>query len=209
MATNSGFSLDYDSILRIARAVWEVERSLGIPGDLLTGEPGGPQNTQMVEVNGALSGGLYPAICKYHDGTNWVYSESCFAVDSNSAALTVGSTYLGRRTRSVTDGGIAKSVFTVQASGGGGTGGSTLIIVKLTNTISMTGVQQTYNTTTKVWTDGAITLNLVEINGNTMPVNKRMPALLISGTTYAVGLDPAAVTSVTCAGGSLTVAGRN
>ena len=209
MATNSGFSLDYDSILRIARAVWEVERSLGIPGDLLTGEPGGPQNTQMVEVNGALSGGLYPAICKYHDGTNWVYSESCFAVDSNSAALTVGSTYLGRRTRSVTDGGIAKSVFTVQASGGGGTGGSTLIIVKLTNTISMTGVQQTYNTTTKGWTDGTITLNLVEINGNTMPVNKRMPALLISGTTYAVGLDPAAVTSVTCAGGSLTVAGRN
>jgi hypothetical protein len=208
MATNSGFSLDYDSILRIARAVWEVERSLGIPGDLLTGEPGGPQNTQMVEVNGALSGGLYPAICKYHDGTNWVYSESCFAVDSNSAALTVGSTYLGRRTRSVTDGGIAKSVFTVQASGGGAAG-SSLIIVKLTNTIAMTGLQQTYNPTTKVWTDGAITLNLVEINGNTMPVNKRMPALLISGTTYAVGLDPAAVTSVTCAGGSLTVAGRN
>lgn len=209
MATNSGFSLDYDSILRIARAVWEVERSLGIPGDLLTGEPGGPQNTQMVEVNGALSGGLYPAICKYHDGTKWIYSESCFAVDSNSAVLTVGSTYLGRRTRSVTDGGIAKSVFTVQASGGGGTGGSTLIIVKLTNAIAMTGLQQTYNTTTKGWADGVITLNLVEINGNTMPVNKRMPALLISGTTYAVGLDPAAVTSVTCAGGSLTVAGRN
>jgi hypothetical protein len=210
MATNSGFSLDYDSILRIARAVWEVERSLGIPGEYVSGDPGGPQNTRMIEVNGAVSGGLYPAICKDHDGTNWVYSESCFAVDSNGAALTVGNTYIGRRTRSVTDGGVAKSVFTVQASGGGGgAAGSTLIIVKLTNTVAMTGLQQTYNPTTKVWTDGTITLNLVEINGNTMPVNKRMPALLISGTTYAVGLDPAAVTSVTCAGGSLTVAGRS
>jgi hypothetical protein len=120
MATNSGFSLDYDSILRIARAVWEVERSLGIPGEFAPGDPGGPQNTRMIEVNGAVSGGLYPAICKDHDGANWVYSESCFAVDSNGATLTVGNTYIGRRTRSVTDGGVAKSVFTVQASGGGG-----------------------------------------------------------------------------------------
>ena len=123
MATNSGFSLDYDSILRIARAVWEVERSLGIPGEFAPGDQGGPQNTRMIEVNGAVSGGLYPAICKDHDGTNWVYSESCFAVDSNGAALTVGNTYIGRRTRSVTDGGVAKSVFTVQASGGGGAAG--------------------------------------------------------------------------------------
>ena len=203
MATNSGFSLDYDSILRIARAVWEVERSLGIPGEFAPGDPGGPQNTRMIEVNGAVSGGLYPAICKDHDGTNWVYSESCFAVDSNGAALTVGSTYLGRRTRSVTGGGVAKSVFAVQASG------STLIIVKLTNTVAMTGLQQTYNPTTKTWTDGAITLTLVEINGNTMPVNKRMPALLISGTTYAVGLDPAAVTNVVCSSGTLTVTRRS
>jgi len=49
----------------------------------------------------------------------------------------------------------------------------------------------------------------VEINGNTMPVNKRMPALLISGTTYAVGLDPAAVTNVVCNNGTLTVTRRS
>lgn len=145
MATNSGFSLDYDSVLRIARAVWEVERSLGIPGDFLSGEPVGPQNTQMVEVNGAVSGGLYPAICKYHDGTKWVYSESCFAVDANNAALTVGSTYLGRRTRSVTDGGVAKSVFSVQASGGSG-GGADFTINVVTGITCVNGV---LNVTTK------------------------------------------------------------
>ena len=75
--------------------------------------------------------------------------------------------------------------------------------------MAMTGLQQTYNPTTKTWTDGAITLTLVEINGNTMPVNKRMPALLISGTTYAVGLDPAAVTNVVCSSGTLTVTRRS
>jgi hypothetical protein len=127
----------------------------------------------------------------------------------NGSTLDSGKTYKGTLTRSVVEGGVVKHVFAVQASGGGGTGGSTLIIVKLTNAIAMTGVQQTYNTTTKGWTDGTITLNLVEINGNTMPVNKRMPALLISGTTYAVGLDPAAVTNVVCNNGTLTVTRRS
>jgi hypothetical protein len=138
MPSNSGFSLDYDSVVRIARAVWEVERSLGIPGESEGDKDSGVRNTRLLEVNGALSGGLYPAICKDHDGTNWVYSESCFAVDSNGGTLTVGNTYLGRRTRSVTDGGVAKSVFSVQASGG--SGGAPLVIDVVTDISCVSGV---------------------------------------------------------------------
>ena len=219
MATNSGFSLDYDSILRIARAVWEVERSLGIPGEFAPGDPGGPQNTRMIEVNGAVSGGLYPAICKDHDGTNWVYSESCFAVDSNGAALTVGNTYIGRRTRSVTDGGVAKSVFAVQASGGGGAAGSELVFVKSTGAANYytTGVITTLNYAGSAigpatWFDGTTVINLQELNSNMIPTGKRMLAMKVKdsggGSIYIVGLDPEAVTSVVCNSGTLTIKKR-
>jgi len=209
MPSNSGFSLDYDSVVRIARAVWEVERSLGIPGESEGDKDSGVRNTRLLEVNGALSGGLYPAICKDHDGTNWVYSESCFAVDSNGGTLTVGNTYIGSRTRSVSDGGVAKSVFTVQASGGGGTSGSTFVVVKITSALPpLTGVQSTYNEISKTWSDGTTNLTLVEANGNNIPVGKRVLAMK-SGNVYIIGLDPMAVTSVVCNGGTLTVVGRN
>lgn len=127
----------------------------------------------------------------------------------NGSTLEQGKVYKATLVTNFVQGGAQKNVFAVQASGGGGTSGSTLIFVKLTNAVAMTGLQQTYNPTTKVWTDGTVTLNLVEINGNTIPLNKRMLAMLISGTTYAVGLDPEAVTSVVCNNGTLTVTRRS
>ncbi len=211
MPNDSGYVLDFETLQRISKSVREQERGVTKAGmaDML--QPDQHEGTSFVEVTGAATtAGYYPAREKWYDieSNTWIYAQDpCVAWEMNGSTLDSGKTYKGTLARSVVEGGVVKHVFAVQASGGGG--GSTLIIVKLTNTAAMTGLQQTYNPTTKVWTDGTITLTLVEINGNTMPLNKRMPALLISGTTYAVGLDPAAVTSVTCAGGSLTVAGRN
>ena len=213
MPNDNGYVIDFETLQRISKSVREQERGVTKAGMSDQSQPDQQEGTSFVEVTGAATtAGYYPAREKWYDieSNTWTYAQDpCVAWEMNGSTLDSGKTYKGTLTRSVVEGGVVKHVFAVQASGGGGTGGSTLIIVKLTNAIAMTGLQQTYNTTTKVWTDGTITLNLVEINGNTMPVNKRMPALLISGTTYAVGLDPAAVTSVTCAGGSLTVAGRN
>jgi hypothetical protein len=213
MPNDNGYVIDFETLQRISKSVREQERGVTKAGMSDQSQPDQQEGTSFVEVTGAATtAGYYPAREKWYDieSNTWTYAQDpCVAWEMNGSTLDSGKTYKGTLTRSVVEGGVVKHVFAVQASGGGGTGGSTLIIVKLTNAIAMTGLQQTYNTTTKVWTDGTITLTLVEINGNTMPVNKRMPALLISGTTYAVGLDPAAVTSVTCAGGSLTVAGRN
>jgi hypothetical protein len=211
MPNDSGYVLDFETLQRISKSVREQERGVTKAGMADQSQADQQEGTAFVEVTGAATtAGYYPAREKWYDieSNTWTYAQDpCVAWEMNGSTLDSGKTYKGTLARSVVEGGVVKHVFAVQASGGGG--GSTLIIVKLTNTAAMTGLQQTYNPTTKVWTDGTITLTLVEINGNTMPVNKRMPALLISGTTYAVGLDPAAVTSVTCAGGSLTVAGRN
>ena len=213
MPNDNGYVIDFETLQRISKSVREQERGVTKAGMSDQSQPDQQEGTSFVEVTGAsTAAGYYPAREKWYDieSNTWTYAQDpCVAWEMNGSTLDSGKTYKGTLTRSVVEGGVVKHVFAVQASGGGGTGGSTLIIVKLTNAVAMTGLQQTYNTATKGWTDGTITLNLVEINGNTMPVNKRMPALLISGTTYAVGLDPAAVTSVTCAGGSLTVAGRN
>jgi hypothetical protein len=212
MPNDNGYVIDFETLQRISKSVREQERGVTKAGMSDQSQPDQQEGTSFVEVTGAATAaGYYPAREKWYDieSNTWTYAQDpCVAWEMNGSTLDSGKTYKGTLARSVVEGGVVKHVFAVQASGGGAAG-SSLIIVKLTNTIAMTGLQQTYNPTTKVWTDGAITLNLVEINGNTMPVNKRMPALLISGTTYAVGLDPAAVTSVTCAGGSLTVAGRN
>jgi len=213
MPNDSGYVLDFETLQRISKSVREQERGVTKAGMADQSQADQQEGTSFVEVTGAATtAGYYPAREKWYDieSNTWTYAQDpCVAWEMNGSTLDSGKTYKGTLARSVVEGGVVKHVFAVQASGGGGAAGSTLIIVKLTNGFAMTGLQQTYNPTTKVWTDGAITLTLVEINGNTMPLNKRMPALLISGTTYAVGLDPAAVTSVTCAGGSLTVAGRN
>lgn len=213
MPNDSGYVLDFETLQRISKSVREQERGVTKAGMADQSQADQQEGTSFVEVTGAATtAGYYPAREKWYDieSNTWTYAQDpCVAWEMNGSTLDSGKTYKGTLARSVVEGGVVKHVFAVQASGGGGAAGSTLIIVKLTNGFAMTGLQQTYNPTTKVWTDGTITLTLVEINGNTMPLNKRMPALLISGTTYAVGLDPAAVTSVTCAGGSLTVAGRN
>ena len=209
---DSGFNLSASSASRIGKMLRDYENGrLGRrpdPGQVTPSVGVGNSFVKVTGTNAAYPAGDYVGEFTWFDTSDGLWHSQFDPVrvrEVNGATLTVGSKYVGEYVETIA--GI--EVFAVQASGGGGTGGSTLIIVKLTNAIAMTGLQQTYNTATKGWTDGTITLNLVEINGNTMPVNKRMPALLISGTTYAVGLDPAAVTSVTCAGGSLTVAGRN
>jgi len=214
MPNDSGYVLDFETLQRISKSVREQERGVTKAGMADQSQADQQEGTSFVEVTGAATtAGYYPAREKWYDieSNTWTYAQDpCVAWEMNGSTLDSGKTYKGTLARSVVEGGVVKHVFAVQASGGGGgAAGSTLIIVKLTNTVAMTGLQQIYNPTTKVWTDGTSALTLVEINGNTMPLNKRMPALLISGTTYAVGLDPAAVTSVTCAGGSLTVAGRN
>ena len=213
MPNDNGYVIDFETLQRISKSVREQERGVTKAGMADQSQADQQEGTAFVEVTGAATtAGYYPAREKWYDieSNTWTYAQDpCVAWEMNGSTLDSGKTYKGTLARSVVEGGVVKHVFAVQASGGGGAAGSNLIIVKLTNIIAMTGLQQTYNPTTKTWTDGTITLNLVEINGNTMPLNKRMPALLISGTTYAVGLDPAAVTSVTCAGGSLTVAGRN
>ncbi len=208
---DSGFNLSASSASRIGKMLRDYENGrLGRrpdPGQVTPSVGVGNSFVKVTGTNAAYPAGDYVGEFTWFDTSDGLWHSQFDPVrvrEVNGATLTVGSKYVGEYVETIA--GI--EVFAVQASGGGAAG-SSLIIVKLTNTIAMTGLQQTYNPTTKVWTDGAITLNLVEINGNTMPVNKRMPALLISGTTYAVGLDPAAVTSVTCAGGSLTVAGRN
>ena len=209
---DSGFNLSASSASRIGKMLRDYENGrLGRrpdPGQVTPSVGVGNSFVKVTGTNAAYPAGDYVGEFTWFDTSDGLWHSQFDPVrvrEVNGATLTVGSKYVGEYVETIA--GI--EVFAVQASGGGGAAGSTLIIVKLTNTVAMTGLQQTYNPTTKGWTDGAITLNLVEINGNTMPVNKRMPALLISGTTYAVGLDPAAVTSVTCAGGSLTVAGRN
>jgi len=209
---DSGFNLSASSASRIGKMLRDYENGrLGRrpdPGQVTPSVGVGNSFVKVTGTNAAYPAGDYVGEFTWFDTSDGLWHSQFDPVrvrEVNGATLTVGSKYVGEYVETIA--GI--EVFAVQASGGGGAAGSTLIIVKLTNAIAMTGLQQTYNTATKGWTDGTITLNLVEINGNTMPVNKRMPALLISGTTYAVGLDPAAVTSVTCAGGSLTVAGRN
>jgi len=209
---DSGFNLSASSASRIGKMLRDYENGrLGRrpdPGQVTPSVGVGNSFVKVTGTNAAYPAGDYVGEFTWFDTSDGLWHSQFDPVrvrEVNGATLTVGSKYVGEYVETIA--GI--EVFAVQASGGGGAAGSTLIIVKLTNTVAMTGLQQTYNPTTKGWTDGVITLNLVEINGNTMPVNKRMPALLISGTTYAVGLDPAAVTSVTCAGGSLTVAGRN
>ena len=209
---DSGFNLSASSASRIGKMLRDYENGrLGRrpdPGQVTPSVGVGNSFVKVTGTNAAYPAGDYVGEFTWFDTSDGLWHSQFDPVrvrEVNGATLTVGSKYVGEYVETIA--GI--EVFAVQASGGGGAAGSTLIIVKLTNAIAMTGLQQTYNPTTKGWTDGVITLNLVEINGNTMPVNKRMPALLISGTTYAVGLDPAAVTSVTCAGGSLTVAGRN
>ena len=211
MPNDSPCTIGYDTVSRILSVTARLESAALDPAvSDLQGEFDG---SMFLKVLAGATAGKYPcAELVYNQATGaWDnLPNEAKAFELNGATLSVGQILRGRQAGHDLNrtGGVCV-LYAVQASGGGGAAGSTLIIVKLTNTVAMTGLQQTYNPTTKGWTDGVITLNLVEINGNTMPVNKRMPALLISGTTYAVGLDPAAVTNVVCSSGTLTVTRRS
>ena len=209
---DSGFNLSASSASRIGKMLRDYENGrLGRrpdPGQVTPSVGVGNSFVKVTGTNAAYPAGDYVGEFTWFDTSDGLWHSQFDPVrvrEVNGATLTVGSKYVGEYVETI----AGVEVFAVQASGGGGAAGSSLIIVKLTNTVAMTGLQQTYNPTTKTWTDGTITLNLVEINGNTMPLNKRMPALLISGTTYAVGLDPAAVTNVVCSSGTLTVTRRS
>ena len=208
----TGYNLTASAAGRIGRMLRDYENGrLGRRPESDQDQIPGVGGVAFVIVTGTTAGypaGEYDGTLSWFDAENnvWVSQFDPIRIrELNGGTLATGNKYQAEYLETI-DG---KEVFAVQASGGGGTSGSTLIFVKLTNSVAMTGLQQTYNPTTKVWTDGTVPLNLVEINGNTVPVNKRMLAMLISGTTYAVNLDPAAVTNVTCNGGNLVVSGRS
>ena len=208
---DSGFNLSASSASRIGKMLRDYENGrLGRrpdPGQVTPSVGVGGAFVKVTGTNAAYPAGDYVGEFTWFDTSDGLWHSQFDPVrvrEVNGATLTVGSKYVGEYVETIA--GI--EVFAVQASGGGGAAGSNLIIVKLYNLVSMTGVQQIYDATTKTWSEGTVSLNLVEINGNTVPVNKRMLALLIAYNTYAVGLDPAAVTSVTCAGGVLSVSGR-
>lgn len=211
MPNDPGFLVDHESLQRIAKAVRWVERN-GKPGQAGSADSGQDEGGIWVEVTGAAAvAGYYPAVEKYYDieANVWRYAQDpCYAWEVNGGTLTVGQSYHGELLRAVVEGGVTKLVFSVQASGGGGTTGSTFVVVKVTTNLPpLQGSVQTYNEISHAWTDGS-TVDLVEANGNNMPVGKRVLALK-SGNVYIVGLDPVAVTSVVCNGGNLTVSGRN
>jgi hypothetical protein len=99
---------------------------------------------------------------------------------------------------------VVKHVFAVQASGGGGGGAAGVVIIKPIT--ASTGYISTYNGT--AWVENtAIAVNLVEANGNALPLNKRVMAIQ-SGAFYLVTLDTGVVTDVKCSDGVLNVTRR-
>ena len=213
MPNDDGYVLDFESVQRIGRMLRNYERGVTKPG--MTGADGLQleEGTTYVEVTGAAtSAGYYPGCEKFWDmdANIWRYAPTpCVVWEINGATLEQGKVYKATLVTNFVQGGAQKNVFAVQASGGGGTSGSTFVVVKITSALPpLTGVQSTYNEISKTWSDGTTNLTLVEANGNNIPVGKRVLAMK-SGNVYIIGLDPMAVTSVVCNGGTLTVVGRN
>ena len=208
---DSGFNLSASSASRIGKMLRDYENGrLGRrpdPGQVTPSVGVGNSFVKVTGTNAAYPAGDYVGEFTWFDTSDGLWHSQFDPVrvrEVNGATLTVGSKYVGEYVETIA--GI--EVFAVQASGGGAAG-STFVVVKITTALPpITGVQSTYNEISKTWSDGTTNLELVEANANNVPVGRRVLALK-SGGVYIIGLDPAAVTSVTCAGGSLTVAGRN
>jgi len=196
---------------RILSAASKVELMELTPksGDL-SGEFDG---LSFLRITGAAVAGKYPAQEITYDADTGTWSDGAYdslAVEVNGETLANGTKLKGRLIGwDLNAAGDVRPLFAVQASGGGGTSGSTFVVVKITSALPpLTGVQSTYNEISKTWSDGTTNLTLVEANGNNIPVGKRVLAMK-SGNVYIIALDPMAVTSVVCNGGTLTVVGRN
>ena len=196
---------------RILSAASKVELMELTPksGDL----SGSFDGLSFLRITGAAVAGKYPAQEITYDADTGTWSDGVYdsiAFEINGAALTTGTKLKGRLAGwDLNAAGEVRPLFAVQASGGGGTSGSTFVVVKITSALPpLTGVQSTYNEISKTWSDGTTNLTLVEANGNNIPVGKRVLAMK-SGNVYIIGLDPVAVTSVVCNSGTLTVVGRN
>lgn len=206
MPNDNGYVIDFETLQRISKSVREQERGVTKAGMADQSQEDQQEGTAFVEVTGAATtAGYYPAREKWYDieSNTWTYAQDpCVAWEMNGSTLDSGKTYKGTLARSVVEGGVVKHVFAVQASGGGGAAG--IVIIKtLTAT---TGVLSTYNGTT--WVDDTAQKGIVELNGYVIPANRRFMGVLLTGSTYAVMVDPTAVTNVVCNSGTLTVTKR-
>ena len=162
--------------------------------------------SMFLKVLAAATAGKYPcAELVYNQATGaWDnLPNEAKAFELNGATLSVGQILRGRQAGHDLNrtGGVCV-LYAVQASGGGGAAG--IVIIKtLTAT---TGVLSTYNGTT--WVDDTAQKGIVELNGYVIPANRRFMGVLLTGSTYAVMVDPTAVTNVVCNSGTLTVTKR-
>lgn len=208
----TGYNLTASAAGRIGRMLRDYENGrLGRRPESDQDQIPGVGGVAFVIVTGTTAGypaGEYDGTLSWFDAENnvWVSQFDPIRIrELNGGTLATGNKYQAEYLETI-DG---KEVFTVQASGGGGTSGSTFVVVKITSALPpLTGVQSTYNEISKTWSDGTTNLTLVEANGNNIPVGKRVLAMK-SGNVYIIALDPMAVTSVVCNGGTLTVVGRN
>ena len=126
MPSDSGYVFDFETVQRIAKAVRDFERGVEKPGvnglesdQLKSGE-------SYIQITGARAmPGYYDGVEKVFrtDTGGWQYSAtSCIAWEVNEGVLVIGETYKGTIK---TCGENGKTVFAVQASGGGGTSLST------------------------------------------------------------------------------------
>ena len=202
---DSGFNLSASSAARIGKMLRDYENGrLGRrpdPGQVTPSVGVGNSFVKVTGTNAAYPAGDYVGEFTWFDTSDGLWHSQFDPVrvrEVNGATLTVGSKYVGEYVETIA--GI--EVFAVQASGGGGAAG--IVIIKtLTAT---TGVLSTYNGTT--WVDDTAQKGIVELNGYVIPANRRFMGVLLTGSTYAVMVDPTAVTNVVCNSGTLTVTKR-
>ena len=202
---DSGFNLSASSASRIGKMLRDYENGrLGRrpdPGQVTPSVGVGGAFVKVTGTNAAYPAGDYVGEFTWFDTSDGLWHSQFDPVrvrEVNGATLTVGSKYVGEYVETIA--GI--EVFAVQASGGGGAAG--IVIIKtLTAT---TGVLSTYNGTT--WVDDTAQKGIVELNGYVIPANRRFMGVLLTGSTYAVMVDPTAVTNVVCNSGTLTVTKR-
>ena len=202
---DSGFNLSASSASRIGKMLRDYENGrLGRrpdPGQVTPSVGVGGAFVKVTGTNAAYPAGDYVGEFTWFDTSDGLWHSQFDPVrvrEVNGATLTVGSKYVGEYVETI----AGVEVFAVQASGGGGAAG--IVIIKtLTAT---TGVLSTYNGTT--WVDDTAQKGIVELNGYVIPANRRFMGVLLTGSTYAVMVDPTAVTNVVCNSGTLTVTKR-
>lgn len=117
----TGYLLTQEDGGRIARVVLDYEsgKLTSQPGKNNTPETyGGPPETIIVQITGAVSSGMYPANTVYYNGTSWVtYSTAVRVLELNGNALANGGRYFGRFIGPVTVSGTTYGLFGVWSPG--------------------------------------------------------------------------------------------